>query len=503
MDRETSKEIIQEKLDMYKNLRDEFNLHPVGMIETFMQSQKRGELPDQGVKLHVTADDSKDYLNLLDRMVPLLEKYDMTYKVVNPMKSEAWLQKDIGIQSGKMITIYPTDNTNINFFSDPDVKMILSEETKMNIANEKSLGGRLFGRFGGVTETTIRDPITGKEYEDDRFQTLLEFVGDISLKDFIDQCTIGKEEGIEEMERFVPEHYIDEADRLEKNETETNAEKEYENVISDSYDYDEDGDMIREVVCETFNEEGNMIQETHVLKDGIEIERKTTEYDKDGNEISTINVSCDKFGFGVESVSSIEKEYDKNNELSNIKMEVENRNKFVEGVSIPAMFGGFVEIAYDGKGNSKEYLVDLNWFHRTVKEYEIVSNEKGEVIEKKQHFPSGTDFVNKFSDGKLIERDTFRYTSTGELSTELIRKYDSETGNEIIRIEKTHENDGTIIESRVEYDKNGDIISETILVSTREDINIDNSDKDDSTTNDNEESNDNSDDFENEYDPVD
>ena len=561
MDRESSRELMQEKVNMCKTLENEFHMHPntysYDMLDLFLHNSFSynfeigglPKLPTQGITLHVTADDSKDYLNLLDRLVPLLDRYNMAYDVVNPMMCETWLQKDIGTNSGKMITIYPTDNTNIDFFSNPDVKKILSEETKMNIENEKSLGGRLFGRFGGVTSGTIQDPITGEVYKDYGTQKFPVFVEDISLNDFIKQCIIGKEEGIEGMNKFVPEHYIyiEKSDRLEKDETETDSEKKYENVISDSYDYDNIGDMIREVVCETFNKEGNLMQETHILQHGIEIERETIEYDKDGKEISVINVSCaahDRFYSRVTSVTCIEMEYDKNGGLTNMKMEIEKTDDpfgkwEIRGIKLPIK-NGFAEISYDEKGNSKEHYLECDTFYGRVdehifeKEFDKDGNlhilRTGNVISESivnYNLENGnkteesvvynleglskmdprvinvytlydiSDFPNHTSINKIEERVVYNPDNGNKLENS--RVYNFENGNKL-KTEEKIENDGRKICSRVEYDKNGDVISTSEFTIWYNDT--DNSDKDDSAIDDKDEWNDNYDDFESEYDPV-
>ena len=141
---------------------------------------------------------------LLEKLVPLMDKYNITYKVVRPSRAEYFIGHP-GTQRGKMITIYPTDNCNTDFFFDREVLDILNERCRNSVPNDKAFGGRLFGRLGGLTRLYVKDPLDGRIYEDDRDFVTPPFVSDITLSDFIAQCEIGRKG--KNMDRYVPAYY--------------------------------------------------------------------------------------------------------------------------------------------------------------------------------------------------------------------------------------------------------------------------------------------------------
>lgn len=194
-----------EKLKKEKILMEKYFLNNCFFpMSDFFVSPNKGHIPNQGVKFHIVADNVEDYFNLIRRIVPLLDKYNITYKVVRPSRAEYFIDHQ-GTQRGKMITIYPTDNCNADFFFDKEVMAILNENCRNSVPNEKAFGGRLFGRFGGFTRLYVKDPLDGRIYEDDRRNPIPAFIPNIILSDFIAQCEMGKKG--KNMDRYVPAYY--------------------------------------------------------------------------------------------------------------------------------------------------------------------------------------------------------------------------------------------------------------------------------------------------------
>lgn len=156
--------------------RDEYFLQHKGMSEE--------QLPDQGIKLHISAKDKQDYKNLCESIIPDLVDYGATFKVMNTRLFNEFFDKD-NAQAGKSITIYQTQWDAATFF---DKHKELLEDKSIKVNGDKSLGGRLYGRYGSFKNNFVINPITNQKEIDDRSKAFPDFVKDISLNDYIQSC---------------------------------------------------------------------------------------------------------------------------------------------------------------------------------------------------------------------------------------------------------------------------------------------------------------------------
>lgn len=144
-------------------------------------------LPGQGYKLHIAAGSDGDYEWLVQALVPYLERYGASYKVVNPyFRIHRSLQE--GGQRGKDITVYQKKWDARGFFMDPAVQNILFSDTKhLPVQYDVHIGGRLYMRYGGIANSYIRTP-DGEVLSDDRTRPSPSFIKDMSLDTFILAC---------------------------------------------------------------------------------------------------------------------------------------------------------------------------------------------------------------------------------------------------------------------------------------------------------------------------
>jgi len=146
----------------------------------------RSEIPREGIKLHISASDKTDYIHLLENIVPDLIRCGATFKVLNLSKFDKLY--DNPIQAGKAITIYQTPSFNAREFFALHPELTQSDPAHV-IAGDKSLGGRVYGRYGSfIANTPLTDPRTGMQFTDDRTKSVPDYIADITLDDFIDCC---------------------------------------------------------------------------------------------------------------------------------------------------------------------------------------------------------------------------------------------------------------------------------------------------------------------------
>lgn len=145
----------------------------------------KSQMLRQGIKLHLSVGGYvDDYELLLSNLIPLMNKYGLTYKVVAPCNFERFLPGETK-QAGKYITIYPCKCNMQGFLRDADE--FLQKRDVIKIAGDKHFYGRIFGRYGSMKDHKIFDN-EGNEYLDDRTKPYPDFIDGICIDDFIDMC---------------------------------------------------------------------------------------------------------------------------------------------------------------------------------------------------------------------------------------------------------------------------------------------------------------------------
>ena len=154
------------------------------------------EIPEQGIKLHISIKDYYDYIEILDRLIPVLKTAGATFKVVRPTSFERFYNI-MDSQRGKFITIYNAPFDVIYFLK--ETSDILLENDCIKLSGELQLCGRIFGRFGSNVAKYVIDKY-GNPYYDDRNVPFPPFIDGISLRDFVEYVQIW--ESNEELELF-------------------------------------------------------------------------------------------------------------------------------------------------------------------------------------------------------------------------------------------------------------------------------------------------------------
>lgn len=211
---------VDEKLDQtafYMQLRDmgiDINDPDIVMNKTFIQYGDVSEVPKQGVKLHISAMDECDYMDLLQNVVPDLIAAGACFKVLRTEAFDSLYESET--QAGKTITIYPTPSFDARefFYKHPE----LFKEEGHNISGDANFGGRVYGRYGAFRGQTVTDPATGWRYQDDRHRPYPEFMNSVSINDFFRGCEIGQTQQLS--------GYMDGSDTLHTEQ----MEYEYENM---------------------------------------------------------------------------------------------------------------------------------------------------------------------------------------------------------------------------------------------------------------------------------
>ena len=145
-------------------------------------------LPGQGYKLHIAAGTNSDYEWLVRALVPYLERYGASYKVVNPYFRVRQGLRQEGAQRGKDITVYQKKWDARGFFMEPAVRNILFSDTEhLSVPYDAHIRGRLYMRYGGILNSYIKDP-DGYVLSDDRTKPAPPFIKDMSLDTFILAC---------------------------------------------------------------------------------------------------------------------------------------------------------------------------------------------------------------------------------------------------------------------------------------------------------------------------
>lgn len=216
MDKSETLEYIDEtmmNMGFYMNLREngiDINDNNVIMNPTFIQFGDTSECPSQGVKLHISATNKADYMNLLNNILPDLVACGATFKVLRLDAFDHLYESET--QAGKSITIYQTPSFRAYdfFWKHPE----LFEEKGYNVKGDECFSGRVYGRYGSYVGPTVTDPKTVDVYQDDRHRPYPEFMDKITISDFISGCEEMSQEkefdGIENGEFENDEYEADE-----------------------------------------------------------------------------------------------------------------------------------------------------------------------------------------------------------------------------------------------------------------------------------------------------
>lgn len=140
-----------------------------------------GEMPNQGIKLHISFKDYEEYSIVLSWLVPLMNDCDMTYKVVIPSLFGEF-QEGVTSQQGKYITIYPCRCDFQRFYE--HAFELLSNGDVIPVLGDAHMFGRVFGRYGAMRGRYVFDA-NGNMYPDDRSRAYPAFMSGVSLSDFI------------------------------------------------------------------------------------------------------------------------------------------------------------------------------------------------------------------------------------------------------------------------------------------------------------------------------
>lgn len=139
------------------------------------------EMPDQGIKLHVSFKDYEEYSKALSWLIPLMNDCDMTYKVVIPSLFGEF-QEGVTSQQGKYITIYPCRCDFQRFYK--NAFELLSNGNVIPVLGDAHMFGRVFGRYGAMRGRYVFDA-NGNMYLDDRSRAYPAFLSGVSLSDFV------------------------------------------------------------------------------------------------------------------------------------------------------------------------------------------------------------------------------------------------------------------------------------------------------------------------------
>lgn len=168
--------------DLEESLRDRHFFGNPG--KAFLQSNGStiNSIPNQGIKLHISVRDYLDYVDTLKKIVPVLQKNDVTFKVLKPNKFSRFMEGQ-SAQQGKYITIYPC---KCNFKEVvKELESIFNDgKDVIPVLGDIHLGGRIFGRYGSMISHYVYDQ-NGNAYLDDRSRAYPIFIEGFDLQDFI------------------------------------------------------------------------------------------------------------------------------------------------------------------------------------------------------------------------------------------------------------------------------------------------------------------------------
>lgn len=152
--------------------------------KAFLQSNGKtiNTMPQQGIKLHISVRDYVDYVATLRKIVPVLQKYGVTFKVVKPTSFSNFLEGH-SKQQGKFITIYPC-KCNFKLVIEELINVLNDSEGVIPVIGDVHIGGRIFGRYGSMMGPYVYDQL-GNAYKDDRSKAYPSFIRGISIQDFI------------------------------------------------------------------------------------------------------------------------------------------------------------------------------------------------------------------------------------------------------------------------------------------------------------------------------
>lgn len=139
-------------------------------------------MPKQGIKLHISARNYADYVEMLKKLVPILQGCDMTFKVVKPTEFNHFMPGN-SRQQGKFITIYPC-HCNIMDFLIAAKPILCDGINTVPIFGDTNLYGRVYARFGSMIGPYVYGP-NGEQIIDDRNKAFPTFISGISIYDFI------------------------------------------------------------------------------------------------------------------------------------------------------------------------------------------------------------------------------------------------------------------------------------------------------------------------------
>lgn len=152
--------------------------------KAFLQSNGStiNSIPSQGIKLHISVRDYLDYVDTLKKIVPVLQKNDVTFKVLKPNKFSRFMEGQ-STQQGKYITIYPC-KCNFQAVLNELFDVLNDAEGIIPVLGDIHLGGRVFGRYGSMMGPYVYDQ-NGTAYLDDRSRAYPIFIDGFDLQDFI------------------------------------------------------------------------------------------------------------------------------------------------------------------------------------------------------------------------------------------------------------------------------------------------------------------------------
>ena len=116
------------------------------VLPKFIHSQNKEQLPIQGWKIHISAKDADEYLQLLQHVAKDLTAMGVPYKVVTPSEFDEFQS---GPQAGKCITIYLTKDFDLQKFSNESKELLMSDSIAPT--GDFHLGGRMFARYGRIS----------------------------------------------------------------------------------------------------------------------------------------------------------------------------------------------------------------------------------------------------------------------------------------------------------------------------------------------------------------
>lgn len=119
---------------------------------SFIQAPLHGFVPDQGWKLHFSANSYMDYQRMLLVLIPELLRLGLNFKVVRPSAFHEFACG--GGQDGKFFTIYLREGQKFIHLLSEQARQMLFEWSAIPV-KELNLGGKVFGRYGAFRGNTV------------------------------------------------------------------------------------------------------------------------------------------------------------------------------------------------------------------------------------------------------------------------------------------------------------------------------------------------------------